>query len=53
VIVSLIYYFGEGLYGSPKDTPYLTLIFQQRRHIVSDTILILIPLTNAIIFGDR
>jgi hypothetical protein len=27
VIISLIYYFGEGLYDSPKDMSYLTLIF--------------------------
>jgi hypothetical protein len=53
VIISLIYYFGEGLYGSPRDTSYLTPIFWQRRHIVSGTILILIPLMNAIIFGNR
>jgi hypothetical protein len=53
VIDSLIYYFGEGLYDSSKDTSFLTPIFYQRRHIVSGTILILIPLTNAIIFDNR
>jgi hypothetical protein len=42
----------EGLYDSSKDTSYLTAILERRRHIVSGTILILIPLTNAIIFGD-
>jgi hypothetical protein len=52
MIISLIYDFGKGLYDSFKDTSYLTPICYQRRHTVSGTILILIPLTNAIIFGD-
>jgi hypothetical protein len=29
LIVSLIYYFGEGLYDSPKDMSYLTPDFSE------------------------